>query len=66
MVVILVLAIVSTIAIMNMGSSKIQLERQTVARELKVAFERARFDSVKRRAASAQQQMSSSREVHSH
>jgi predicted lipoprotein with Yx(FWY)xxD motif len=47
--------IVSTIAIMNMGSSKIQFERQTVARELKVAFERARFDSVKRRAASSQQ-----------
>jgi prepilin-type N-terminal cleavage/methylation domain-containing protein len=50
MVVILLIVILSTIAIMNMSSSKIQFERQTVARELKVAFERARFDSVKRRA----------------
>ncbi len=50
LIVILLIIIVSTIAIMNMGSSKIQFERQTVARELKIAFERARFDSVKRRA----------------
>jgi len=55
LIVILLLVIVSTIAIMNMGSSKIQFERQTVARELKVAFERARFDSVKRRAQSGVQ-----------
>ena len=55
MVVILLIVILSTIAIMNMSSSKIQFERQTVARELKVAFERARFDSVKRRAISSQQ-----------
>ncbi len=54
-VVILLIVILSTIAIMNMSSSKIQFQRQTVARELKVAFERARFDSVKRRAASGQQ-----------
>lgn len=53
LIVILLIIIVSTIAIMNMRSSKIQLNRQTVARELKVAFERARFDSVKRRATGA-------------
>ncbi len=48
--VISIIIILSTIAVMRLGSSKAQLERQNVARELKVAFERARFDSVKRRA----------------
>jgi prepilin-type N-terminal cleavage/methylation domain-containing protein len=49
-IVILIIAVISTIALMNIGSSKKQLGRQNVARELKSAFERARFDSVKRRA----------------
>ena len=48
--VILIIVIASTIAFMNIKKPKTQLERQNVARELKVAFERARFDSVKRRA----------------
>ncbi len=55
LIVILIIMILSTFAIMNISSPKIQLERQTVARELKVAFERARFDSVKRRAQSGVQ-----------
>ncbi len=53
LVVITILVIVSTIALMNIGSAKKQLGRQNVARELKSAFERARFDSVKRRTVSA-------------
>jgi prepilin-type N-terminal cleavage/methylation domain-containing protein len=48
--VIAVIAIISTIALMQFGSSKQQFKRQNVAQELKSAFERARFDSVKRRA----------------
>ena len=56
LVVISILIIISTIALMNMGSSKQQFKRQNVAQELKVAFERARFDSVKRRAVSTGEQ----------
>ncbi len=50
LVIVLIIIVVSTIALVSFGSSKKQLSRQNVARELKVAFERARFDSVKRRA----------------
>jgi prepilin-type N-terminal cleavage/methylation domain-containing protein len=50
MVVIVIIAIVAGLALMNRGTADSQLKRQNVARELKVAFERARFDSVKRRA----------------
>jgi prepilin-type N-terminal cleavage/methylation domain-containing protein len=50
MAVISIIVIISALALMNIGSSKQQLKRQNVAQELKVAFERARFDSVKRRA----------------
>jgi hypothetical protein len=49
-VVIVIIAIVAAIALMNRGSADSQFKRQNVARELKTAFERARFDSVKRRA----------------
>ncbi len=49
-IVILLITIVSAIALMQFGSSKEQFRRQNVSHELKVAFERARFDSVKRRA----------------
>jgi Tfp pilus assembly protein FimT len=48
--VISIIALICVIAIMHMGTSKQQLSRQNVAQDLKVAFERARFDSVKRRA----------------
>ena len=50
LVVIIVIAIVAGLALMQRGSANEQFQRQNVARELKVAFERARFDSVKRRA----------------
>ena len=50
LVVIVIIAVVCTFALMNRGSANEQFQRQNVARELKVAFERARFDSVKRRA----------------
>jgi len=51
--VIIIIAVVATLALMSRGSANSQFQRQNVARELKVAFERARFDSVKRRADSA-------------
>jgi prepilin-type N-terminal cleavage/methylation domain-containing protein len=50
MVVVLIIAIIISIAAFSPGSANEQLKRQNAARELKVAFERARFDSVKRRA----------------
>src|SRR6185503_15583285 len=50
LVVLIVIAIVAGLALMQRGSANEQFQRQNVARELKVAFERARFDSVKRRA----------------
>lgn len=50
MIVVVLLAILTTIAILNFGNSKTDLQRQRIARELKVYLERARFDSVKRRA----------------
>jgi prepilin-type N-terminal cleavage/methylation domain-containing protein len=53
LVVISIVVIISAFALLNIGSAKKQLGRQNVARELKSAFERARFDSVKRRTLSA-------------
>lgn len=52
-IVLVVLAIVTTFAIMQLGRSKVDLQRQRIAREFKVYLERARFDSVKRRAVNA-------------
>lgn len=52
-IVLVVLAIVTTFAIMQLGRSKVDLQRQQIAREFKVYLERARFDSVKRRAANS-------------
>lgn len=42
--------ILATFAVAQFSSSKKNLERQNIVRELKVSFERARADSVKRRA----------------
>jgi Tfp pilus assembly protein FimT len=50
LVVCVVIAIVAALAFMQRGTADAQFQRQNAARELKVAFERARFDSVKRRA----------------
>ncbi|HUF04015.1 MAG TPA: prepilin-type N-terminal cleavage/methylation domain-containing protein [Aridibacter sp.] len=46
----IVIAVVSALAIYQFTAPKVQFSRQNVSRELKVALERARFDSVKRRA----------------
>jgi Tfp pilus assembly protein FimT len=50
LVVVLIIAIVASLALFSRGSANEQLQRQTAAVELKVYLERARFDSVKRRA----------------
>jgi hypothetical protein len=48
-VVISIIAIVAAIALMQRGNSNEQFKRQNITWGLKNAFERARFDSVKRR-----------------
>jgi prepilin-type N-terminal cleavage/methylation domain-containing protein len=50
LVVCVIIAILAGFALMLRGGANEQFQRQNVARELKFAFERARFDSVKRRA----------------
>lgn len=50
LIVLTLLAVVATIAIMQLGRSEVDLQRQRIAREFKIYLERARFDSVKRRA----------------
>jgi Tfp pilus assembly protein FimT len=50
LVVCVVIAILAGFAMMQRGGANEQFQRQNIARELKFAFERARFDSVKRRA----------------
>ena len=51
LVVCVIIAIIAGFALMQRGGANEQFQRQNVARELKFALERARFDSVKRRAA---------------
>jgi prepilin-type N-terminal cleavage/methylation domain-containing protein len=48
--VIVIVAIVSVMAMTQFGRTETRLQRQNIARELKVYLERARFDSIKRRA----------------
>jgi len=50
LIVLAILTVLTTLAIANFRSSKVDLERQAITREFKVYLERARFDSVKRRA----------------
>ena len=50
LVVCIIIFTVAGFAFMSRGRANEQLQRLNTARELKVAFERARFDSVKRRA----------------
>lgn len=50
LVVMLIIATVCAFALMQRGRANEILKRQNVAQQLKSAFERARFDSVKRRA----------------
>ena len=49
-IVVVLIGILTTIAIMQVGSSRVDFQRQRIAREFKIYLERARFDSVKRRA----------------
>ena len=49
-IVVVIVAILATFAILALGSSTRNLGRQNIAKEFKVALERARFDSVRRRA----------------
>lgn len=50
LVVITILGVLTTLAVLQFRTSKTDFERQRIAREFKVYLERARFDSVKRRA----------------
>ncbi len=50
LMVMVVISIVAALALLQFGGSRDQFRRQNVAQQLKQAFERARFDSVKRRA----------------
>lgn len=50
LVVMVIIAIVVSLALLNRGNANEQFQRQNASRLLKAAFERARFDSVKRRA----------------
>lgn len=50
LVVVVIIAIVAAFALLQLGEPNRMMKRQNVARELKVALERGRFDSVKRRA----------------
>jgi prepilin-type N-terminal cleavage/methylation domain-containing protein len=54
-VVLVVIAVLTTLALIQFSTSKVDLERQAIAREFKVYLERARFDSVRRRAEGAEQ-----------
>ncbi len=49
-IVLVIIGVITTFALLTFGSSKVDLHRQAVAREFKIYLERARFDSVKRRA----------------
>ena len=49
-IVLVIIAVITTFALLTFGRSKVDLHRQAVAREFKIYLERARFDSVKRRA----------------
>lgn len=50
LVVLAIAAIIVTMAVTQLGASTDNLERQNITREFKVSLERARFDSVRRRA----------------
>lgn len=49
-IVLVIIGILTTLALMQWGSARVDFQRQRIAREFKVYLERARFDSVKRRA----------------
>lgn len=49
LIVLLMIGVLTAVAVIQLGSSKVDLQRQRLAREFKIYLERARFDSVKRR-----------------
>lgn len=49
-IVLVMIGILTTLALMQWGSARTDFQRQRIAREFKIYLERARFDSVKRRA----------------
>ncbi|HVF31372.1 MAG TPA: prepilin-type N-terminal cleavage/methylation domain-containing protein [Pyrinomonadaceae bacterium] len=55
LVVMIVIGVIAGFALMQRGGVDVQISRQNVAQQLKVAFERARFNSVKRRAQAGQE-----------
>lgn len=48
-IILVIIGVLSAFAIVQVGQADTNLERQNIARRLKVLLERARFDSVKRR-----------------
>lgn len=48
-IVLIVIGVLVTLAVLGFGASASSLDRQNISREFKVALERARYDSVKRR-----------------
>jgi prepilin-type N-terminal cleavage/methylation domain-containing protein len=50
LIVLAIVGVIVTIAVIKMSGANKNMERQNIAREFKVDLERARFDSVKRRA----------------
>jgi prepilin-type N-terminal cleavage/methylation domain-containing protein len=50
-IVLAIVAVITGLALFTFTGAKVDLQRQGIAREFKVYLERARFDSVKRRAA---------------
>lgn len=50
LIVLVVIGILTTLALMQFGESRVDFQRQRISREFKNYLERARFDSVKRRA----------------
>ncbi len=51
LVVLVISAVVTTMAVFGLGNARNTLQRKNITREFKVSLERARFDSVKRRVA---------------
>lgn len=56
LIVVAIVTVMTALALIAFRTSKVDLERQAIVREFKVFLERARFDSVKRRAAEPAEQ----------
>src|SRR6185503_16201481 len=56
LIVVAVALILGAVALTQLGNAKTDYQRQNIAREFKIYLERARFDSVKRRPANANDQ----------